>query len=212
MTARVGMFDDVAAERLGLADELEELTTAQWATPSLCAGWTVHDVVAHLTLSTRQSVPWTLWRVARARGDLERAFADMARERAAAFGPTELIAQLREMAHVDRRLAMSGELDPLNDLLVHSQDLAVPLGRGRDLPVGRALPCLRHVWAAPFVGAAKRFAGLRLVATDADWAEGEGPEVRGPVGALLLAANGRVAGLDGCDGEGLAAARGRFTA
>ena len=210
MTARVGMLDDVAAERLGLADELEALTPDQWATPSLCAGWTVHDVVAHLTLSTRQSVPWTLWRVARARGDLERAFADMARERAAAFGPAELIAQLRGMARVDRRLAISGALDPLNDLLVHSQDALVPLGRGRDLPVERALPCLRHVWAAPFVGAAKRFTGLRLRATDADWSAGEGPEVCGPVGALLLAANGRVVGLDGCDGEGLDEARRRW--
>jgi uncharacterized protein (TIGR03083 family) len=210
MTARVGMLDDVAAERLGLADDLEGLAPGQWATPSLCAGWTVHDVVAHLTLSTRQSVPWTLWRVARARGDLERAFADMARERARQYPPADLVAQLREMAHVDRRLALAGELDPLNDLLVHSQDLWIPLGRGRELPVGRALPCLRHVWAAPFVGAAKRFAGLRLLATDADWTAGEGPEVRGPVGALLLAANGRVAGLDGCDGEGLEEARRRF--
>ena len=83
MTARVAMLDDVAAERLGLADDLETLTPEDWATPSLCAGWTVHDVVAHLTLSTRQSVPWTFWRTLRARGNLERAFADMARERAA---------------------------------------------------------------------------------------------------------------------------------
>ena len=212
MTARVGMLDDVAAERLGLAEDLATLTPGQWATPSLCAGWTVHDVVAHLTLSTRQSVPWTVWRTLRARGDIEKAFADMARERAAAFGPGALLAQLRDTAHVDRRLALAGALDPLNDLLVHSQDLWIPLGRGRDLPVERALPCLRHVWVAPFVGAAKRFAGLRLHATDADWSAGEGPEVRGPVGALLLAANGRAAGLDGCDGEGLEVARGRFTA
>ena len=210
MTARVAMLDDVAAERLGLADDLETLAPEDWANPSLCAGWTVHDVVAHLTLSTRQSVPWTFWRTLRARGNIERAFADMARERAGAFGPGELIAQLRDMAHVDRRLALAGELDPLNDLLVHSQDLWIPLGRGRDLPAERALPCLRHVWAAPFVGAAKRFAGLRLRATDADWTVGEGPEVHGPAGALLLAANGRAAGLDGCDGEGLDEARRRF--
>ncbi|MCD2194282.1 maleylpyruvate isomerase family mycothiol-dependent enzyme [Actinomycetospora endophytica] len=210
MGTQVGMLDDVAAERLRLADDLESLTPGQWATPSLCAGWTVHDVVAHLTLSTRQSVPWTLWRTVRARGDLERAFADMARERAREFPPADLIAQLREMAHVDRRLALAGELDPLNDLLVHSQDLAIPLGRARELPVERALPCLRHIWVAPFVGAAKRFAGLRLIATDAEWAEGEGPEVRGPVGALLLAANGRAAGVEGLHGEGLDEARRRF--
>ena len=210
MGTQVGMLDDVAAERLRLADDLEFLTTEQWSTPSSCAGWTVHDVVAHLTLSTRQGVPWTLWRTLRAGGNIDRAFADMARERARRYPPADLIAQLREMAGVDRRLALAGELDPLNDLLVHSQDIAIPLGRGRDLPVERALPCLRHVWAAPFVGAAKRFAGLRLTATDAEWSEGEGPEVRGPVGALLLAANGRVAGLEGLTGDGLEEARRRF--
>jgi uncharacterized protein (TIGR03083 family) len=210
MGVRVAMLDDVAAERLGLADDLADLTPEQWATPSLCAGWTVHDVVAHLTLSTRQSVPWTLWRVARARGDLERAFADMARERAAAHQPAELLAQLRGMARVDRRLAVSGELDPLNDLLVHSQDVAIPLGRRRELPPERALPCLRHVWSTRFFGAASRFAGLRVRATDADFSAGEGPEVRGPAGDLLLAATGRRAGLAGLDGEGLEVAAARF--
>jgi uncharacterized protein (TIGR03083 family) len=210
MAARVGMLDDVAAERLRLADELDDLTAEQWRTPSLCAGWTVHDVVAHLTLSTRETVPSTLWRTLRARGNIDRAFAVTARERAARYRPAELLAQLGEMARVDRRLALAGPLDPLNDLLVHSQDLAIPLGRGRDLPVDRALPCLRHTWAAPFVGAAKRFAGLRLVATDAEWTEGEGPEVRGSVGDLLLAANGRAAGLDRLAGEGLDEARRRF--
>jgi uncharacterized protein (TIGR03083 family) len=210
MGTQVGMLDDVAAERLRLADDLESLTPAQWATPSLCAGWTVHDVVAHLTLSTRQGVPWTLWRTVRAGGNIERAFARMARERARRYPPADLIAQLREMAGVDRRLALAGELDPLNDVLVHSQDLAIPLGRARSLPVERALPCLRHVWAAPFVGAAKRFDGLRLAATDADWSAGEGPEVRGPAGDLLMAANGRAAGLDGLAGEGLDEARRRL--
>jgi hypothetical protein len=43
MGARVAMLDDVAAERVGLADDLADLTPEQWATPSLCAGWTVHD-------------------------------------------------------------------------------------------------------------------------------------------------------------------------
>jgi len=40
----------IASERTGLADELERLTPEQWATPSLCTGWTVRDVAAHLTL------------------------------------------------------------------------------------------------------------------------------------------------------------------
>jgi uncharacterized protein (TIGR03083 family) len=206
---RVAMLDDVASERLALADELAGLTDGEWATPSLCAGWTVRDVAAHLTLSTRTTVPRFAWAALRARGDVDRAFADEARERAGRFTAAELIAQLREMARVDRRLRLSGPLDPLNDLLVHRQDIAIPLGHVVDAPVDRVEPCLAHTWSAPFVGAAKRFAGVRLVATDCGWTEGEGPELRGPASGMLLALNGRAAGLDRLEGPGLELARSR---
>ncbi len=38
----------VHTERAALIDDLAGLTEDQWASPSLCAGWTVHDVAAHL--------------------------------------------------------------------------------------------------------------------------------------------------------------------
>src|SRR4051812_8330921 len=38
----------VHAERAALIDDLGDLRDAQWGEPSLCDGWTVHDVVAHL--------------------------------------------------------------------------------------------------------------------------------------------------------------------
>ena len=36
------------AERTDLADLLETLTPRQWEAPSLCQGWRVRDVVAHV--------------------------------------------------------------------------------------------------------------------------------------------------------------------
>lgn len=66
------------------------------------------------------------------------------------------------------------------------------------------------MWTARFVGVAERFAGLRVCASDADFSRGEGPELRGPVGALLLVANRRAVGLERLEGEGLAEARRRF--
>ncbi|WP_414654919.1 maleylpyruvate isomerase N-terminal domain-containing protein [Iamia sp.] len=48
------LFALLAAERRRLADELEGLTAAEWEQASLCAGWTNHTVVAHLTL------PWSI--------------------------------------------------------------------------------------------------------------------------------------------------------
>lgn len=109
---------------------------------------------------------------------------------AARFTRAELIAQLRETAGSARRAPDSGELDPLVDAIVHGQDV------DRPLPVEQTIAALDHVRASRFYGARKRFAGLRLVATDCDWSAGDGPrELRGPVGDLLMIATGRPAGL-----------------
>ncbi|WP_405954247.1 maleylpyruvate isomerase family mycothiol-dependent enzyme [Streptomyces phaeochromogenes] len=191
------------AERLGLADFLDDLEGADWETPSLCTGWTVHDVVAHLTLSTRTTLPGMVKGMVRARGDWERMEFDAARRRAADFGPAELIAQFRETAASTRRAPLSAPLDPLVDVLVHGQDIARPLGRVRPTPHEQTIAALEHVLASPFYGARKRLRGVRLVATDANWSRGEGQdEVRGPAGDLLLLATGRAAGLTGVSGPG----------
>lgn len=185
---------------------LESLEEEEWQTPSLCAGWTVHHVLAHLALSTRQPFLSTMIRVARARGDFHRVEANLAVEYGRAYQPRELIAQLRETAGSPYRFPLSGPLDPLTDVLVHGQDIARPLGRERTMPRERVVPVLDYVWKATFYGARKRFAGLRFVATDADWSSGPAqsgvPEVRGPVDDILLLATGRGAGLTGLTGQG----------
>ncbi|TRO58455.1 maleylpyruvate isomerase family mycothiol-dependent enzyme [Streptomyces sp. IB201691-2A2] len=191
------------AERLGLADFLDDLEGADWEVPSLCTGWTVRDVVAHLTLSTRTTLPGMVRGMVRARGDWERMEFDAARKRAAAFGPAELIAQFRETAASTRRAPLSAPLDPLVDVLVHGQDIARPLGRVRPTPEQQTIAALEHVVSSPFYGARKRLRGVRLVATDVDWSRGDGQdEARGPAGDLLLLATGRAAGLPGVTGPG----------
>ena len=39
------LLDAIAVERVALADLLDGSSAAQWATASLCAGWTVCDVL-----------------------------------------------------------------------------------------------------------------------------------------------------------------------
>jgi uncharacterized protein (TIGR03083 family) len=193
----------VEAERRGLADQLEELGPDEWRVRSLCPEWTVHDVLAHLTLATRLSKAAAIGGVLRARGDVNSMIRDSSRRRAREFGPAELVAQLRETAGSARRPLGTQPPDPLVDVLVHGQDMTRPLGRRRDMPPDRVGPALDHVWTSSFYGARKRFAGLRLVATDLDWSAGDGDrEVRGPAGDLLLLATGRAAGLDGLGGPG----------
>ncbi|WP_406195063.1 maleylpyruvate isomerase family mycothiol-dependent enzyme [Streptomyces europaeiscabiei] len=192
------------AERLSLADFLDGLAGPDWSEASLCAGWTVHDVAAHLTLSTRTTLLGTIKGAIRARGDWNRMEFDFARERAGRFGPAELVAQIRETAGSPRRAPLAAPLDPLVDFLVHGQDIARPLGRDRPMPTEQAAAALAHVVASPFYGARKRLRAVRLVATDATWTTGTGPdEVRGPLADLLLLATGRPAGLTGVFGPGV---------
>jgi uncharacterized protein (TIGR03083 family) len=199
------------AERLSLADFFESLIEAEWQADSLCAGWTVHDVAAHMTLSTRTTVPMVIKGAIRARCSFDRMELTFATERAARFSPAELVAQLRETADSPHRTLGAGIVDPLLDALVHGQDVARPLGHARQMPTEAAVIALEHVLKSKFYGAPKRLRDTRLVATDHPWsgtaghtASGSGvQELHGPLADLILTATGRPAGLANLTGSAL---------
>lgn len=201
---RAAVDDAVAAERRHLADHVADLTDDQWATPSLCAAWTVRDVIAHLTVTTRITVPTVIRAAVRARGSFDRMEIDLTARRAAAYTTAELVAQLRESAASTRRFPGSGPMDPLMDLVIHAQDVARPLGRHYASPPEVVAACLAYVATNRFMGGPRRLSGVRLVSTDTGWTLGEGVELRGPDVDLLLVASGRPAGLDALDGPGTA--------
>ena len=94
------------------------------------------------------------------------------------------------------------------DYLVHGQDIAIPLGGTLPMPPGLAVVAADRVWASPrMFHARKKLAGYRLVADDAPWAAGQGQEVGGPIGALLLLLTGRPAALPRLSGPGAAGLR-----
>ncbi len=193
----------VRIERLSLCDFLEGLDGAEWTAQSLCSAWTVRDVVAHLTVTTRATVPFVIKAAVKARGNFDRMAADVACDRARAFMPAELVAQLRESADSSQRMPGSGPMDPLMDVLVHGQDIARPLGRRHAVRTEVAVPALAYVAANRFLGGPKRVAGLELVATDANWSSGRGPRVQGTAEDLLLVTAGRPAGLADLTGRGV---------
>lgn len=51
----------IAAERRELADLLDTLRADQWDRPSLCAGWRVREVAAHMSLGFRLSLLRRRW-------------------------------------------------------------------------------------------------------------------------------------------------------
>ena len=137
--------------------------TPTWRVTSLCPAWTVHDVVAHLTLSTRTTLTDVLRGAIRARGNWERMEADAAVERAARCQPRRAdrpVPRRRLRRPSAHRLE---PLDTLTDALVHGQDIAIPLGREREMPLDLAEAALNHVLKSPFYGARKRLRGTRLL-------------------------------------------------
>ncbi|MGY2011440.1 maleylpyruvate isomerase family mycothiol-dependent enzyme [Nocardia gipuzkoensis] len=193
----------VAAERAGLAELLAPLPEAGWDHPSLCDGWRVRDVVAHIVLSARADIGWILVNLIRARGSLHRAIRDTAVRHANHVTTGQLLDELRDS--IDARVTAIGTTpaDRLMDLLVHGQDIALPLGIAREMPKAAAVVAIDRIWTtgAPF-HARKNFAGYRLVASDAEWAAGEGPIITGPVAALLLILTGRRGAWDEVTGDG----------
>lgn len=193
----------VGAERRRVADLVADLDEAQWTAQSLCDAWTVRDVVAHLTVTTRAGVRTVLAAAVRARGSFDRMEVDLAARRATRYTSAELVAQLRESAGSTRRTPGSAPMDPLMDLVVHGQDIARPLGVQHTSPPTVVAASLGFLVGHRFMGGPRRLAGVRVVSTDTGWSTGHGPEVRGPDIDLLLAVAGRHAGLDALEGPGL---------
>lgn len=190
-----------ADERADLTAFLAGLTPAQWDAPTLCAGWRVRDVVAHMASYEGLGPLGVLQRLARGRLRPDRANAvGLAEHRDRT--PAELLAVL-DRRHRPRGLpAGFGGRIGLLDGLVHHQDIRRPLGLPREIPAERLRPALRFALFAPPIGARQRVRGLSLTATDLDFHAGRGPEVRGPAEALLLAMAGRRGVVDELDGPG----------
>jgi uncharacterized protein (TIGR03083 family) len=188
------LWQAVAAQRLALAAELDRLTGDEWRTPSLCAGWTVRDVAAHLTLQDLD-LRTVLAEFARHPRGMNRVIRDSARRRAQR--PTgELVAMIRSSAASRRHNVGVTPRETLVDALVHGQDITVPLGRPLPVPVDAAAAAASAVWGRGWPWhARRRFAGFRLRATDADWTAGEGTPLEGPIDAILLLLTGRPAAL-----------------
>lgn len=200
------VWDRVHAERRALADDLEQLTDEQWRTASLCDGWSVHDVAAHL-VANALATPFGLVRgMVRARGDFERMTQEgVDRHRGAT--PRETLRRLREVA--GRRTGPPTRLAPLEsrfvEEVVHGEDIRRPLGIAHDYDPEAVEGALRYQAGTPAAvgGGRETAARVTLRATDLDLTLGDGPEVRGPALALLLVVAGRAVAMADLDGPGV---------
>lgn len=199
--------DTIRRERLLLVERLADLPESQWETPSLCAGWSVRHVLAHLVTPFVVSAPAMAVAVTRHRG-IGRAMDAHARKIAAR--PTEeLLGLLRRNAASTFRPPGMPATAPLTDAVAHSADIRWALG---DDPADwgdpeRLRPVLDFLVspraAAGFVPP-RRLRGIELVAQDTGWRHGSGELVEGPSLALALGALGRSAAYPLLTGPGVA--------
>jgi len=206
-------MDDQRSRTVSL---LEGLSTDQWDHPSLCHGWTVRHVAAHLTLQ-QQSFGDVIGFIGRhprmlRSVTLNATIRESAVIQAGALTTAEITDRIRSTIGSRRHNAFVTPLETLTDALVHGQDIAVPLGLDLEM---RPAPCAlaasrrwdtRGTWMA-WVNRRLPLDDHRLRATDVDWERGSGSEVAGPIGAILLLLTGRPAALTHLTGEGADALR-----
>lgn len=182
---------ETAAERERLVALLGSLHRDQWAAPSLCAGWRVREVVAHMTMPYRHTGERVMAGIAAAGGDFNR-FADaLARLDTDEVSDDELLASLRANVHHPWQPPVGGQAGALSHDVIHGLDITEPLGLPRP-PADRIRLILSAAGERQLAYFGVDLTGRRLEATDTDLVLGVGLTVtRLPAADILLAVTGR---------------------
>jgi uncharacterized protein (TIGR03083 family) len=181
----------VHSERQALFHDLVGVPSDRWSTPSLCPGWDIHDVLAHLVDDAKATRLGFLTRFAAAGFDFDRCnAAGVTRERGGT--PDVTLAAFR--AAIDRTSSAPAPRETrLVEIVVHGEDIRRPLGIAHDYPSQAVMTALRYQLAAAVGrgGGKERAIGLTLVPTDGAGPIGDGDVAEGSALALLLAVSGR---------------------
>jgi uncharacterized protein (TIGR03083 family) len=191
-------------ERADLADALEALGPGAFDQPTLCEGWKVRDVVAHMTATALLTPGAFVGKLVGNGFSLEKMVDKELNALEASNSDDELVALWRSRINTK-----NGPPGPsaamLGEVVIHGEDIFRPLGAYRVHPTDHLLAVANfYKGSSLIVGAKRRIAGLALKATDADWQHGSGPEVSGPLVALIMAMTGRKGVLTDLSGEGVA--------
>ncbi|MEU0641680.1 maleylpyruvate isomerase family mycothiol-dependent enzyme [Streptomyces umbrinus] len=197
-----GAWPLIRAERTALAADLADLTDEQWATPSLCTGLTVREVLAHLTAgASLNSVRW-LAGVIRCRFDFDKQVAMRLAEQLGAT-PSETLERFRRVVPSTTKPPLPA-LAMLGETIVHGEDIRRPLDIVRDHPIETVTQVAEYYQGSDLVVLAKgRIDGLSLTATDGPFTTGVGPLVSGTTLALVMAMTGRATYCDDLEGDGV---------
>jgi uncharacterized protein (TIGR03083 family) len=197
------LWPTIHAERAGLARDLGNLTDAQWQTQSLCDGWSVRELLAHLTGAATTTFPTFAVRIVRA-GFRPHVMTERLIDEHLGTSPSDTLARFTAAVYADSApLPLVPTAQWLGEVIVHGEDIRSPLGIPHEYPAFALHLLAEHYGKVSMDGSRKRAAGLRFRATDAEWAAGDGLEVAGPGIALVQGITGRAAGLERLSGDGV---------
>jgi uncharacterized protein (TIGR03083 family) len=191
----------VAAQYLSLADLLDGLALARWDTSSLCEGWRVREVVAHLTMPARYSEDAFMAELRDADFDFTRLSNHIA-SRDAMLPTDDLVRNMRDELMQHWTPPGGGYHGALNHVVIHGLDITVPLGeprRSSDAAIVIVLHDLTEGGVHANFGA--DISGRALEATDVEWSYGSGPTLRGTAEDLALHICGRTLPAGRLDGQ-----------
>ncbi len=199
----------IDSERAALADGLEALPADAWDKPSLCDGWTIRQVVAHVVATATTTPPLFFGRMAASGFRFPKMVRTQIDRQTAANTDADLARAVRDT--VGARTSPPGPVASwLGETIVHGEDVFGALGPFRPHPTGHLIAVADfYAGSNLLIGAKNRIAGVTLRATDTDWRHGDGPEAAGPMVALVLAMTGRRPAFDDLRGDGVAVLRSR---
>ncbi|MGO4618072.1 maleylpyruvate isomerase family mycothiol-dependent enzyme [Nocardia sp. 2YAB30] len=181
----------VTAERTDLADLLAGLDGASWDAPTLCAGWRVREVVAHVTMPFRLSSSRFVLEMIRALGSFDRMADRSARADAVTLTAEDLLKSLWDNIDHPWKPPGGGFAGALSHDVIHGLDITVALGLDRRVPEDRlrlVLDALNRK-SVEFFGVDLK--GIELRADDLDFSYGSGAVLSGSAQDLLLVLCGR---------------------
>jgi uncharacterized protein (TIGR03083 family) len=180
------LMETIRAERQAFGEVLTDLSDADWDSRSLCEGWRVREVVAHMTMPFRYPALQLLAEMVRSRGNFAR-MADRVARRDAQAPIGRLLDGWRTNENHPWKPPGGGLNGALTHDVVHGLDITIPLGIEHPVSESTLRVVLEHA-TSPL--SLKHFGldltGIRLEADDLDWAFGNGEPLRGAVHYLLM--------------------------
>lgn len=198
---------ELIADREELVELLGSLTEQEWETPSLCEGWQVRDVVAHL-VSAQTDLGTILKNTIIHRGNFPKAEQMVIDD----YRKISLPALLNVMiANIQPRGLFSKVAMPVlfHESWVHQEDIRWTLGPNRQRE--QSPTRLRMILDSQAAGLQKKLEKgqgiakkVKFSVPELGWSVGEGAEVSGDAASVIMALYRRPAALERLQGPGVA--------